>query len=73
MKKNKKKSSGPHISVPDLDLRERLGTLRNLPEFFRNLSKPQILIICIKVSPALVLIKGKIINTKGKENINLPA
>ena len=35
MKKKQKKSSGPHISVPDLDLRERLGTLRNLPEFFR--------------------------------------
>ena len=35
MKKKQKKSSGPHTSVPDLDLRERLGTLRNLPEFFR--------------------------------------
>ncbi len=34
MKKKQKKNSGPHISVPDLDLRERLGTLRNLPEFF---------------------------------------
>ena len=35
MKKKQKISSGPHLSVPDLDLRERLGTLRNLPEFFR--------------------------------------
>ena len=35
MKKKQKKSSGPHISVPNLDFRERLGTLRNLPEFFR--------------------------------------
>ena len=35
MKKQRKKSSGPHGSVPDLDFRERLGTLRNLPEFFR--------------------------------------
>ena len=35
MKKQQKKSSGPHGSVPDLDFRERLGTLRNLPEFFR--------------------------------------
>ena len=35
MIKKRKKSSGPHTSVPDLDLRERLGTLRNLPEFFR--------------------------------------
>ena len=35
MKKNQKKSSGPHIPVSNLDFRERLGTLRNLPEFFR--------------------------------------
>ena len=35
MKKKQKKSSGPLTSVPDLDLRERLGTLKNLPEFFR--------------------------------------
>ena len=45
----------------------------NLPEFFNILSKLQILNICIKVNPAFVLIKGRIINTKGKENINLPA
>ena len=31
------------------------------------------LTICNNVSPALVLIKGKIINRKGKENIYLPA
>ena len=45
----------------------------SLFQFLRNLSRPHILIICIKVSPALVLIKGKIIRTKGKENIHLPA
>ena len=29
--------------------------------------------ICIKDKPALVLIKGKMANTKGKEKIYLPA
>ena len=45
----------------------------NLPEFFNILNKLQILNICIRVKPAFVLISGKIINTKGRENMNLPA
>ena len=35
MKKQLKNSSSPHRTASDLDFRERLGTLRNLPEFFR--------------------------------------
>ena len=35
MKKQQKKTTSLHLSIAKLDLRERLGTLRNLPEFFR--------------------------------------
>ena len=35
MKKRRRNTTGPHSSAPDLDFRERLGTFRNLPEFFR--------------------------------------
>ena len=45
----------------------------NLPEFFKILSKLQILKIYKNDKPTLVLIRGKIINKKGKENKNLPA
>jgi len=45
----------------------------NLQEFFKILSKLQILKICKNDKPTLVLIRGNIINKKGKENKNLPA
>jgi len=35
MKQRRKNTSGTHGVPPDLDFRERLGALRNLPEFFR--------------------------------------
>ena len=35
MKQRRKNTSGTHRVPPDLDFRERLGALRNLPEFFR--------------------------------------
>ena len=45
----------------------------NLPEFLRNLNKPQILISCNNEIPAFVLIKGKIANKNGREKMYLPA
>ena len=69
MIKKRKKSSGPHGSVSNLDFRERLGTIRNLPEFFRLiwncnqwLSTLNVLLRVVRASlPLIMLYLAKLI------------
>ena len=69
MKQRRKNTTGTHRVPPDLDLRERLGALRNLPEFFRLiwscnrlLAVFNILLRVVRASlPLTMLFVGKLI------------
>ena len=69
MNQRSKNKSGTHGALPDLDFRDRLGALRNLPEFFRLiwscdrlLAVFNILLRVIRASlPLTMLYVGKLI------------
>ncbi|MCH2269170.1 MAG: ABC transporter ATP-binding protein/permease [SAR324 cluster bacterium] len=69
MKQRRKSTSGPHGPALNLDFRERLGALSNLPEFFsliwscdRSLAVMNILLRVIRASlPLTMLYVGKLI------------
>ena len=69
MQQRRKSTSGPHGPALDLDFRERLGALKNLPEFFsliwscdRWLAAMNILLRVLRASlPLTMLYVGKLI------------